>query len=210
MRPAVARVVLRAGRPIVLRDTFSRADSALTLGTPDLGPSPTVLSGTWGISSGRAYNASDLDGNLVVWDLATPNGTFEATVRGTLASGTDFRLADLVVRVLDTSNYLRIVCGAGSFNLQKEPDRLRSRLLQSSEGRRRGCLEFGSHRVGLGRRHGLPHHGRDVGQSDPSVARWREPPELHLGRWRHEIRCLHPARVSAPEVGHPGDGRALG
>lgn len=112
-------ITVRERRRYLLRDTFSRADSALTLGTPDLGPSPTVLSGTWGISSGRAYNASDLDGNLVVWDLATPNGTFEATVRGTLASGTDFRLADLVVRVLDTSNYIRIVCGAGAFNVQK-------------------------------------------------------------------------------------------
>lgn len=119
LSPAL-RTILLSGVRYLLRDTFSRADSAVALGNPETGPPPTILSGTWGVSSGKAYSASDADGGIACWDLGTPDGTFEAVVRGTLNSGTDFRLADLVIRMLDTSNYLRIVCGAGVFNLQKQ------------------------------------------------------------------------------------------
>lgn len=69
MRPAVARVVLRAGRPIVLRHTFSGA----SLAPSDQGPSfstsvgtPAVSGGVLSMGSNFTIYAAGLAANLVV------------------------------------------------------------------------------------------------------------------------------------------------
>src|SRR4051812_42221595 len=46
-----------AARTVYRSDTFTRADSASSLGTPSDGGSAWATSDTWGISTNRAYNA---------------------------------------------------------------------------------------------------------------------------------------------------------
>lgn len=66
--------LLRATIPkVLLSDTFNRADSALTLGNAETGQAWTAEVGTWGVSSGQAYSASDAGGDRVSADVGTQN-----------------------------------------------------------------------------------------------------------------------------------------
>ena len=59
---------------IIVQDNFNRADSTSVLGSPQIGPAPTIVSGTWGISGNQAYtSAVGSNGSVVVWECGTPN-----------------------------------------------------------------------------------------------------------------------------------------
>lgn len=66
----------------VLVDSFDRAASATVVGAPDIGPAPTVLTGTWGIKSSGGLYVGTKDGTTsdkIVWDCKTfQTPTFEA------------------------------------------------------------------------------------------------------------------------------------
>lgn len=118
-----ARRALRATvRRILLRDTFTRADSALSLGNAETGQAWTAVSGTWGVSSGQLYCPSDTSSHLVTVNPGADagNAIAEITVSGTIAvPGTDARYFALAFRVTDASNLLRVYLLAGSISLQK-------------------------------------------------------------------------------------------
>jgi hypothetical protein len=98
-----------------IADTFNRADSATSPGTPAIGPAWTVAAGTFGISSLQLYqptaanskmqiDAGGADKHLVArWDVIAASSGW------------------LMVRYQDSANYLRIGknTGAGIFRIQK-------------------------------------------------------------------------------------------
>lgn len=53
----------RGGVSVIVSDTFTRADSAVTLGSAETGQSWSALAGTWGISSNQAKLVTDAGGN---------------------------------------------------------------------------------------------------------------------------------------------------
>lgn len=55
----------------LLSDNFDRANSATAVGSPQVGPAPTVPVGVGGISSNLLYGATSPAN--ILWDLGTPN-----------------------------------------------------------------------------------------------------------------------------------------
>jgi hypothetical protein len=98
-------------------DTFNRADSSVALGTPsDAGSAWSALSGTWGISSNQARKVTAADGqHIAVLESSAADVEVQCTFP-VLENGAD---AGLVLRVVDTSNYLLVaVRGAGGTRLE--------------------------------------------------------------------------------------------
>lgn len=108
----------------VVSDTFTRADSAVALGTADTGQVWSSLGGTEGIQSNQAYVAVDGGGNnnVAVIDSGLANGSVQMTLAVADSS------ARLVWRATDVSNFFMAdtVSGArydlyrretGTFNL---------------------------------------------------------------------------------------------
>lgn len=75
------------GRPALpsVSDTFTRADSATSLGSAETGQVWTALAGTWGISAGRAYCAAVEGGGTNRSAVAVDSGASDGTVGVTLA-----------------------------------------------------------------------------------------------------------------------------
>lgn len=65
----------------LLSDNFDRANSTTTIGAPQVGPVPTVLSGVGGITSNQLYAPSAT--LIAVWDLGTVDVELQATATGT-------------------------------------------------------------------------------------------------------------------------------
>jgi len=64
----------------LVQDDFNRADSATVPGGPVTGSAPTVLVGTWGISSNQLYCATlSSTRGLIVWDPGTVDVDVEVT-----------------------------------------------------------------------------------------------------------------------------------
>lgn len=58
----------------LLSDTFDRANSTTTVGAPQIGPSPTVLTGTWGINTNNLYAPTLTNVEAVIaWGLGAAN-----------------------------------------------------------------------------------------------------------------------------------------
>lgn len=72
----------------LLQDDFTRADSASVVGSPAVGPAPSVLVGTLGISSNQLY-ASALTSfrAAVAWDLGTVDVDVQLTVNASATIG---------------------------------------------------------------------------------------------------------------------------
>lgn len=86
--------VYRVSSPLLFSDNFDRADSSSTLG-----PDWTVSSGTWGVSSNKAYCAVSGNGRAVLHDVGT--GDYTLTCDVTLTGGSD---AGLWFRWVDANN----------------------------------------------------------------------------------------------------------
>ncbi len=99
-------------------DSFTRADSATLLGTGETGQSYIASVGTWGISSNRAYSASDADGNVATMDALLNDGTFAVTLNGDLTA-TNYRSPAFLFRYLDVSNFLMVRLLGGACDLFK-------------------------------------------------------------------------------------------
>lgn len=97
------------GRRTIALDAFTRADSAVSLGTADIGGAWTANVGTWGISSNKAYCPTPDGVATQVATLSTgvPNATVSATFTGT-GIGTGTAMPWLIFRFVDTSNYLLV------------------------------------------------------------------------------------------------------
>jgi len=83
LRTLVLPTVLAAPPPSVVpvTDSFTRADSATALGNAETGQTWTVPSGTWGISTNKAYAPSADSTGTVAWvDGGGPNATIDVDV----------------------------------------------------------------------------------------------------------------------------------
>lgn len=81
-------------------DTFNRADSAVSLGSADVGGAWTASVGTWGISSNVAYQVADAGQDVAQIDSTVANCTIRCTY--SVASPNSQRI---IFRFSDTSNY---------------------------------------------------------------------------------------------------------
>lgn len=91
-----------AGPVLLVSDNFNKSDSTSAVGAPQVGPSPTVQGGTWGISSNRAYCSALASGDgVIAWDA----GSADVTVQATLVTVTDVNTG-IVVRSANATNFI--------------------------------------------------------------------------------------------------------
>lgn len=69
---------------LLLRDTFTRADSASSLGNAETGQVWTAIAGTWGVTSGLAYQAVADGGSRGLVVAQTTKG--DAIIRGVVTA----------------------------------------------------------------------------------------------------------------------------
>lgn len=92
------------GPTVRTRDTWTRADSSSTMGTPDTGSAWTVptAGATWGISSGQGYLVSTTAQAIAVSDASVATGTISADIKiSAVRSDTG-----LIFNETDDNNYL--------------------------------------------------------------------------------------------------------
>ena len=96
--PRNMRDVLRVliGGDLKIRDLFDRADS-----TTDPGAGWTEATGNFGVISERFYSVDDGNGDLAIRAESLPNGMIQCIVRGTLLSGTVYRIPSIVFRCME-------------------------------------------------------------------------------------------------------------
>lgn len=107
-------VLRRKGRRFY--DSFDRANTAVAIGTLETGESWSQLSGTWGISTNRAYKPAASGGsydNCVV-DVGSQNGIQRGRV---VVSVTDPGFQGWCVRLSDDNNYLRLLIMTTGYNI---------------------------------------------------------------------------------------------
>lgn len=95
--------VLRRGGAIVA-DTFTRADSAVTLGSAETGQAWSALSGTWGISGSKAYLASTTAQAVAIVESGAADA--DVSVDVTLSASASRADVGIAFRVIDDNNYL--------------------------------------------------------------------------------------------------------
>lgn len=98
----------------ILQDSFNRADSVTTMGNANSGQSWVPLSGTWGISGNRAYNVSDVSGEIILIESGKSDYVLSIITNGQTVSASVQRLFNVVFRANDSLNFLmtRVTNGA--------------------------------------------------------------------------------------------------
>jgi hypothetical protein len=102
-----------------IKDNFNESDSATTMGKTDSGQSWIPKTGTWGISTNKAYSVTDAVGDLVLVDSGITDPVIQCTLNGTLNSVVNFRVPQLGFRGLDSSNFLLADMVNGTVRLLK-------------------------------------------------------------------------------------------
>lgn len=113
LSPALERVLF-SGPPVMLRDRFNRGDSATSIGAAETGQAWANTTGTWGISGGAAYSASDANGDLALVDCGLVDGVFQADITADFST---WRLPSLMFRATDANNWLRVYLFNGNIFL---------------------------------------------------------------------------------------------
>jgi hypothetical protein len=90
-------------------DSFNRADSAVSLGTADSGQTWTALTGTWGISSNKAYLVTHVNQDTAYIDNALSDCAVQVTFNPVAANN-----SRLVFRLTDASNFHFVQSEGGS------------------------------------------------------------------------------------------------
>jgi hypothetical protein len=104
----------RRGSGLIVSDTFTRADSAVSMGSTEAGARVWApLAGVWGISANQAYLA------VASAEAATAvdSGVSSCTISMRLSAAPGGQ--GIVFRAQDAANYWRAVFFLGSFYLQK-------------------------------------------------------------------------------------------
>lgn len=124
---------VRAITDSLVFDRFARADSAAALGKAEIGAPWTAVRGTWGIASGKAYCASDADGDLALLTVGRADYVFDALANGDVTSTSVRRWPALVLRYLDPSTFLSVTFpGDGTVALAKVDGGVSSILLAAA------------------------------------------------------------------------------
>jgi len=100
-------------------DGFNRADSALSLGNTDTGQAWLASVGTWGISSGKAYNASATSSGKCGIDSGLTDGKFSAELFSDNYTSSNPRVPNFTFRGIDSSNFLSGYVFNGNLALDK-------------------------------------------------------------------------------------------
>src|SRR5688500_3275217 len=96
-------------------DNFNRADTTNGIGTPsDAGSAWSQLSGTWGISSNRAYESANTGQAVCVLEASASNVEVQVTL---VTLNVD---PGLIARAADDSNYILLAVGTNGFLLYKK------------------------------------------------------------------------------------------
>jgi len=100
--------------------TGTASDSAVRIPKADSGQNfVPKASTTWGIFSNKFYSVTDANGDLVLIETLCSNQTAQLTVSGTLNSGTNFRLPELIFSAIDDANYMAADMFNGNLRLFK-------------------------------------------------------------------------------------------
>jgi len=92
--------------PANVTDDFNRADSTTSLGTSTSGHAWTALTGTWGISSNKAYVENSSGSQTIAYvEAADADVIIEVTVHNNTLSNSINRMG-IAFRITDASNYL--------------------------------------------------------------------------------------------------------
>jgi hypothetical protein len=95
---------------VLLSDDFNRADSTNVLGSPQVGGPYTVVSGTWGIQTNRAYVSVGLTGSKVTFPAAK-----DIDISITLGGGVSSSVQHgAMFRYVDASNFWALHARTGS------------------------------------------------------------------------------------------------
>lgn len=123
---AVSTIFNNNNRPPVVSDTFTRADSAVTMGNAETGQLWTPFIGTWGISGGKAYVTSNAGSVLTVVESGISDGKLSVLA-------TWWQNTCLVFRCVDVNNFLILQLTNGtSIVLQKYVNGVWTILAQST------------------------------------------------------------------------------
>lgn len=96
-------------------DTFDRTDSATTLGSPWI-----VLQGTWGISGNEAYCVSDAhDDKIIIPAVGAANYAVSCDMKGAVVDDANARRPCIIVRYVNSTNYLQAHVITTSLAIQK-------------------------------------------------------------------------------------------
>lgn len=102
----------------VVSDTFTRADSAVSLGSADTGQAWTAVVGTWGITSNKGYCATAGNSEKVATvEAALADCSIQVTMRASgdpVASG-----GGITFRRSDATNYLIAVIESNALRVYK-------------------------------------------------------------------------------------------
>lgn len=107
MTPAVRDLVILSVTRTLLSDTYSRADSAVSLGSTENGVPYVAQSGTWGVSSSQAYSPTASGVVTVAADARKNDVRLTCSIK--LSSTANRAVAGVVVRDQDDANHLS--CG---------------------------------------------------------------------------------------------------
>jgi hypothetical protein len=97
-------------------DSFTRADSASSLGTADSGQAWSAPSGTWGISGNKAYSASATNGDRANLPAGVRDAVFSVDITSDNYSVSN---PGLMVRFVDNSNFLYVDLQGGNARILK-------------------------------------------------------------------------------------------
>ena len=115
----MSNISLLLHEPVIISDSFTRANSAVTLGNTETGQAWTTGSGTWGISTGRAYCVTAVTGDTRFIETNTPDYTAECILNGILMTG-NVSFPSLVIHGLDVNNYIYARLYNGNLELYKK------------------------------------------------------------------------------------------
>jgi hypothetical protein len=152
--PATTRPAGPAPNASTIADDFERSDSAASLGTAPTGQGWTTVSGTWGISDGKAYvpagNSEGGGRSITLVELGSGDGSVTATA-STITNGWG-----LVFRYLGPLSYwmLQASTDFSTYNLSKV---VGGEVVAVSQG------GIGLSAVEDGVRVGVEFHGRTIG-----------------------------------------------
>lgn len=96
-----------------IKDTFTRADSATSMGQTDTGESWETLKGTWGIKGGKAYTTTCAAPGFTVVNGGTTEGLLE------IAIPTNAQDAKIFVRFINNTNFIQLTNIGSKYQLSK-------------------------------------------------------------------------------------------
>jgi hypothetical protein len=124
-------------------DTFTRADSAVSLGTSSGGTAWTAQVGTWGISTNQAYCPTPAAGfNVATLPAATSDGVFTATV--VFPGGATVVECGVLLRYQDISNFVLLDLAVGVSHLYVRQAGVFTRIDSAEPANNNGILVAGA------------------------------------------------------------------